>query len=65
MIDADGPHPTFPPSRFLWVGALRRSVRRRDISKMFEPICGPENIVNIHIGMTEHPAACVRLSSFS
>ncbi|KAI0724792.1 hypothetical protein C8Q72DRAFT_889550 [Fomitopsis betulina] len=49
VIDADGPHPTFPPSRFLWVGALRRSVRRRDISKMFEPICGPENIVNIHI----------------
>lgn len=65
FIDKAGPHPTYPPSRFLWVGALRRSVRRRDIRGIFEPVCGLDNIVNIHIGMIQPPAARVRFSYFS
>ena len=62
-ISDHGVHPTFPPSRFLWVGGMRPSVRRRELAKVFSPVCGADNILKVHIGMTQHSTIRVRRSS--
>ena len=46
-VDKDGPHPTYPPSRWLWVGGLRNRVTNWNIRKMFERYGKP---LDVHIG---------------